>query len=87
MLVVVYVMLMCAALLACSGWAMLKRERGAQAVFAGGAGLLTLLLGACLGGGLLHDIEVLGLVVILQLGTSSVLLLCHALVCAFKDKT
>lgn len=86
MLVIIYIASIAVLLLACSVWAMRNKDRGAQAVFAGGAGLVCFLLIPTLGSGHFFNGEVVKLFLVGGLFLVAIFLSCHSLVRTLNDK-
>ncbi|MDX6696211.1 MAG: hypothetical protein QOF02_3814 [Blastocatellia bacterium] len=84
--IIIYIALMVVLLLACSIWAMGKKDKGAQGVFAGAAGLIALLLVPLLRGEYLERAEFAIIFVVDGLLFVAILLFCYSLIGAFNDK-
>ncbi len=86
MLLTIYIALITVLLLACSVWAMWKKDSSAQAVFAGAGEVLAFLLFLCLVGGIGDVAKVAGRIMAGALGFAFILLICHSTIGALKDK-
>ena len=86
MWVIIYIASMAVLLLGCSVWAMLKRERDAQAAFTGTSMLLIFLLLALSCSNSFYTRETAMLFVVGNFLVVDILLLCHSLICALKQQ-
>lgn len=86
MLVIIYIAFTVVLLLACSVWAMRKKDRGVQAVFAVGSALIGVLLIPLLSGVAFDATKRVALFIVGNFLFVDVLLLTHALIGALKQK-